>query len=81
MAVFDIAVRGLGECFDIPNEVGLHELDGFVMVIQLLLELRFLGSQVLAEAVSSCFGGNDEPVDDGSIGVHWEVVAGDGSVN
>ncbi len=53
--VFDVPIRGLGEHFDIPDKMGLHELDGFVVVIQFLLELRFLGSQILGEAMGPRF--------------------------
>ncbi len=51
------------------------------MVIQLLLVVHFLGSQFLGEAVSTCFEGDDQPVDDGPVGVGWEVMAGDGAVD
>ncbi len=81
MTIFDIPVRRLGESFDIPDEVGLHELNGFVAVIQLLLKLCFLGSQVLVEAVGPHFQGDDEPIDNGSVGVGWEVVARDGTMD
>ncbi len=47
------------------------------MVIQLLFVVRFLGCQVLLEAVGAGFGGDDQSVNDGSVGVGREVVAGD----
>ncbi len=81
MTVLNVPVRRLGEGFDIPDEVGLHELDGFVTVIQLLFELHFLGSQVLGEVVGPCFGSDDQPVDDGSVGVGQEVMASDGGMD
>src|SRR6266478_5651726 len=51
------------------------------MVIQLLLVVRFLGGEVLVVAVSASLGGDDEPVDDRSVGVGGEVVAGDGGAD
>src|SRR6266446_1134362 len=81
MAIFDIAGRGLGEGVDVADETGFEELDRLFMVIQLLFVLRFLGSAVLVEAMSAGLGGDDEPVDDRSVGVGGEVVAGDGSAD
>ena len=79
--IFDIPVRRAGEGFDIPDEVHLHELDCFVMVIQLLFVSRFLGSKILGEVMGAGFGGDDESVDDGSVSVSREVVTGDGAAN
>ncbi len=79
--IFDVPIWGLGEHFDIPDEAGLHELDGFVAVIHLLFEFCLLGDQILLEVVGAGFRGDDQSVDDGSVGVGWEVVAGDGTVD
>src|SRR6266446_6021046 len=81
MAIFDIAGRGLGEGVDVSDEMGLEELDRFFTVIQLLFVVRFLGGEVLVVAVSVGLGGDDEPVDDRSVGVGGEVVAGDGGAD
>ncbi len=81
MTIFDIPIRGSGEGFNIPNEVGLHELDGFVTVIQLLLELRFLGSQVLVVVMGLRFRSNDQSIDDGPVGVSREVVTCNGAMD
>src|SRR6266478_4569636 len=51
------------------------------MVIQLLLTVRFLGGEVLVEVMSAGLGGDDEPVDDRSVGVGGEVVTGDGGAD
>ncbi len=80
-AIFDVAVWGLRERLNIPDEVGLHELDGFVAVIHLLFVLGLFGSQVLLEPMGVGLGGDDQPVDDGSVGVGQEVMAGDGAVD
>src|SRR6266403_6237264 len=80
-AVFDIAGRGLGEGIDVADEAGFEEFDRLFTVIQLLLVLHFLGSEVLVVAMSAGLGGDDEPVDDRSVGVGGEVVAGDGGAD
>jgi len=51
------------------------------MVIQLLFVVCFLGGQVLLEAVSTGFGGDDQSIDDGSVGLCREVVTGDGAAD
>ncbi len=81
MTIVNVPLGWLGEGVNVPDEVGLQELDRFFMVIQLLFVLRFLGSQVLVEAVSAGFRSDDQSVDDGTIGVGGEVVAGDGAVD
>src|SRR6266436_1204813 len=80
-AIFDIAGWGLGEGVDIPDETGLEEFDRLFTVIQLLFVVCFLGSEVLVVAMSAGLGGDDEPVDDRSVGVGGEVMAGDGGVD
>jgi len=76
-AIFDVSVGWLGEGVDIPDEAGFEKLDRFFVVIQLLFVVRFLGGHVLLEAVSAGFRGDDQSIDDGSIGVGREVVTGD----
>jgi len=66
----------LGEGVDVSNEAGFQELDRLFMVIQLLFVVRFLGCQVLLEAMGAGFGGDNQSVNDGSVGVGREVVAG-----
>ncbi len=73
--VLNIPIWRLGEGFDIPDKMGLHKLDGFVMVIQLLLVVRFLGSKVLGEAMALHLQSDNQSVDDGLVGVGWEVMA------
>jgi len=81
MTIFDIPIWWLGEGFDIPDKAGLHKLNGFIAVIQLLFVLHFLGSQVLAEVVGPRFQSNNQSIDDGLVGVGWEVVACDGAAH
>src|SRR6266436_6213282 len=69
MAIFDIAGRGLREGVDISDKAGLEELDRLFMVIQLLFVVRFFADEVLVVAVGAGLGGDDESVDDGSVGV------------
>src|SRR6266403_1323954 len=80
-AILDIAGRGLGEGVDISDKAGLEEFDRLFMVIQLLFVVCFLGGEVLVVAMSAGLGGDDEPVDDRSVGVGGEVVAGDGGAD
>ncbi len=80
-AVFDIAGRGLREGVDISDKTGLEEFDRLFMVIQLLFVVRFFADEVLVVAVGAGLGGDDESVDDGSVGVGGEVVAGDGGAD
>ncbi len=54
VTVLSVALWRLGEGFDIPDKVGLHELNCFVVVIQLLLVFGFLGCQILLEAMGAC---------------------------
>ena len=75
-AVLDVALGRLGESVDIPDEVGFEELDCLFTVIQLLFVVRFLVCQVLLELVGAGFGGDNQFVNDGSVGVGREVVAG-----
>src|SRR6266478_10166281 len=76
-AVLNVSVGWLGEGVNVSDEAGFQELDRLFTVIQLLFVVCFLGSHVLLEAVGASFGGDDQPVDDGSIGVGREVVTGD----
>jgi len=71
----------LGEGVNIPDETGFEEFDRLFMVIQLLFVVHFLGSEVLAISVGTGLGGDNEPVDDRSVGVGGEVVAGDGGTD
>src|SRR6266446_4217733 len=80
LAVFDVPVGWSGEGVNIADEAGFQELDRFFTVIQLLFVVHFLGGQVLLEAMGVGLGGDDQSVDDGSIGVRGEVVAGDGTM-
>ncbi len=43
--------------------------------------LCFLSSEILGEAMGAGFGGNDKAINDGSVSVGREVVAGDGTVD
>src|SRR6266446_4777966 len=79
--IFNVALGRLGEGVDVPDEAGFEELDRLFTVIQLLFVVRFLGGEVLVVAMGASLGGDDEPVDDRSVGVGGEVVAGDGGVD
>ena len=76
-AVFDISGRRLGEGVNVADETGFKKLNRLFMVIQLFLVLRFFGSKVLVISVGAGFGGDNQSVNDGSVGVGREVVAGD----
>src|SRR6266403_286039 len=80
-AIFDIAGRGLGEGVDVPDEAGFEEFDRLFMVIQLLFAACFLGGEVLVIAMGTGLRGDNESVDDRSVGVGGEVVAGDGGAD
>jgi len=80
-AVLNVSVGQLGEGVDVPGESGLEELDCPFTVIQLLFVVHFLVGQVLLEAVSAGFRGDDQPVDDGPVGICGEVVVGDGTTD
>ncbi len=79
--VFDIALGWLGEGVDVADESRLEELDHLFTVIQLLLVVRFLGGEVLLEAVGAGLGGDDEPIDDGPVSVGGKIVTGDGAAD
>ncbi len=81
VAILDIAIQRLKEGVDIPDKMGLQELDCFVEVIQLLLVTFFFGGQFLLEVVGACFRGDDESVDDGLVGVGFEGMSGDGTAD
>jgi len=51
------------------------------MVIQLLFVIRFLGSKVLVEVVGAHFRSDNQSIDDGMIGVGWEIMAGDSAMD
>ncbi len=71
----------MGEGVDVSDEAGFKKLDRLFTVIQLLFVVRFLGGEVLVVSVGAGLGGDDEPVDDRSVGVGGEVVAGDGGAD
>src|SRR6266446_6868263 len=77
VAILDVSFGWLGEGVNIANEMGFKKLNRFFMVIQLLFVVCFLGGQVLLEVVGAGFGGDDQSVDDGPVGVGREIVAGD----
>ena len=76
-AVLNVPVGWLGEGVNVSDEMGFEKFDRLFTVIQLLFVVRFLGSHVLLEAVGAGLGGDDQPVDNGSVGVGGEVVACD----
>src|SRR6266478_8411522 len=47
-AIFNISLRGLGECINVPDETGFKKLDRLFTVIQLLFVVRFLSGEVVA---------------------------------
>ena len=53
--ILNVAIWGLGEGVDVPDKMGLQELDCFIEVIQLLLVTFFFGGQLLLEVVGACF--------------------------
>ncbi len=77
MAVLHIPVGWLGEGVNVPNEVGFKKLNRLFTVIQLLFVVCFLGGQVLLEVMGVGLRGDDQSVDDGSVGVSGKIVAGD----
>src|SRR6266403_2436782 len=79
--VFDVSFGGLREGVNVPDEAGFKKLYCLFTVIQLLFVVRFLGGEVLVVAMTAGLGGDDESVDDRSVGVGGEVVAGDGGAD
>src|SRR6266404_5940889 len=81
LAILNVPFGGSGECVDVPDEMGFKKLDRLFTVIQLLFVVCFLGGEVLAVVMGASLGGDDEPVDNRSVGVGGEVVAGDGGAD
>jgi len=73
-AVLGVSVRWLAKGVNITDEAGFKELNGFVEVIQLLLMGLFLGGKLLVMLTQVCFQGDDQPIDDGSVGRGVQVV-------
>ncbi len=55
LPVFSIAIWGLGEGVNVPDETGLQELDTLFEVIHAFLVLFFLGGKLVFEVVGVCF--------------------------
>ena len=81
LAILNVAVGRLGEGVNITDKVGFQELNALFKVIHLLLVLFFFTQELLFEAVTMCFGGDDKSIDDGPVGGCVEGVSGNGTSN
>jgi len=75
--VLNVPVGWLGEGVNVSDKTGFEKFDHLFTVIQLLFVVRFLGSDVLLEVVGAGLRGDNQSIDNGSIGVGGEVVACD----
>ena len=80
-AILGIAIWRLGKGVNVPDKMGLPELNGLFKVIQFLFMLFFLAHTLLFEAVGAGFGGDDKSIDDGLVGSCVKGVSGDGVVD
>src|SRR6266481_3005007 len=76
--VLDVSFGGPGERVNVPDEAGFKKLDRFFTVIQLLFVFCLLGGNLLVVAMGAGLRGDDEPIDNRTVGVCGEVMAGDG---